>query len=96
MVMLNSRKIAPYMFIAPILILIFIFRIIPIGYSFWLSLLRYNIVRPSNSVFIGFGNFTRMFRDEYLWRSLVNTVYYVVGTLGIGIILSLMISLLIC
>lgn len=84
------------MFIAPTIILICIFKLVPIGYSFWLALMNYNIIRPQNSIFVGLANFAKLFGDEYLWRSVVNTVYYTIGTLGIGIILSLFFALLIC
>ena len=93
---LNPRKVAPYMFIAPIIILICIFKLVPIGYSFWLSVMKYNIVDPQDSTFVGFANFMKLFGDEYIWKSILNTVYYTVGTLGIGIVLSLLIALLIC
>ena len=96
MALLNPRKVAPYMFITPILVLICIFKVVPIGYSFWLSVMKYNIINPKTSTFVGLANFTKMFGDEYLWKSLINTVYYVVGTLGIGILLSLILALLIC
>ncbi|MCL2318722.1 MAG: sugar ABC transporter permease [Treponema sp.] len=58
--------------------------------------MKYNIVDPQDSTFVGFANFMKLFGDEYIWKSILNTVYYTVGTLGIGIVLSLLIALLIC
>ena len=87
---------SPYVFLLPTIILILVFRLIPIGYSFWLSLMRYDIINPVKSVFIGLDNYARMLRDEFLWRSLINTVFFTFGSLTIGLFLSLVISFVIC
>ena len=92
----SKRVISPYLFLLPSLLLIMIFRIIPIGYSFWLSLVKYNILMPQVSEFVGLKNYAKMINDEYIWKSLLNTVYYVVGSLSIGLLLSLLLSLIIC
>lgn len=94
--LLTPRRIAPYLFIFPIMLLIVIFRVIPIGYSFWLSTVRYDIVFPENSIFVGLANFERLFRDEFLWASVRNTIVYTLGTMIPGLVLSFIFALIIC
>ena len=93
---LTSNQISPYLFLLPSLILILVFRLLPIGYSFWLSITKYDIIMPHNSVFVGLDNFARMLRDEWLWKSLYNTVFFTLGSLTIGLLLSLVVSFVIC
>jgi len=93
---LASSKLTPYLFLLPTFLLIVVFRFIPIGYSAWLSVMRFNIVMPENSVFVGFDNFARMAGDEWLWNSLSNTALFTLGSLSIGLFLSLIVALVIC
>ena len=92
----RKTKLTPYVFILPAITIILVFRILPIFYSAWLSFIKYQIVNPSLSKFVGFSNFEKMLRDGFVWNGLVSTVYYAVGTLVIGLLLSLLFSLLIC
>lgn len=89
-------KLAPYLFIFPSILIIVVFRIFPIFYSAWLSFMKYNIVNPSLSKFVGFANFAKIARDSFVWNGLASTLYYAAGTLFIGLFLSLLFSLLIC
>jgi multiple sugar transport system permease protein len=62
------------MFAAPWLVGISIFGLYPIVSSFYLSLCRYNIIRPP--AFIGIENYSILFTEDPLfWKSLWNTVY---------------------
>jgi len=58
--------------------------------------MRFNIVMPENSVFVGFDNFARMAGDEWLWNSLSNTAQFTIASLSIGLLLSLIVALVIC
>lgn len=89
-------QIAPYLYLLPAITIILTFRILPIFYSAWLSFMKYNIVNPSMSKYIGLDNFAKIFRDGFVWNGLVSTLYYAAGTLMIGLLLSLVFAILIC
>ena len=93
---LTPRKAAPYVLIAPALLILLVFNVIPIFYSIWLALIKYNVVMPDKSQFVGLDNFAKLFRDEFLWRNTGNTFIYAVGTLVPGLVLSFIFALLIC
>ena len=72
-------------FAAPWLVGISIFGLYPILSSFYLSLCRYNIIRPPS--FIGLENYSILFTEDPLfWKSLWNTVY--LTALGLPVQLS--------
>ena len=87
------RRAYPYFFIAPAVILLFIFKILPIFQSGWLSFLNYNVVLPDQSKFVALENFERMINDRFIWADLWNTLLYTLGSVIPGLIISLVISL---
>ena len=87
---------APYVFVFPAIIIILAFRILPMFYSIQISLQRFNVIDPALSTFVGLDNFRRLLVDENVWRGLLNTVYFAFGTLIPGLILSLIVSIIIC
>jgi multiple sugar transport system permease protein len=90
-----NYKVAPYLFILPAIALTIVFRIIPIFYSLWLSFIKYQIINPSMSKFVGIANYAKLFRDTFIGSGLINTAYYAFGSLIPGLILSLLFAILI-
>jgi ABC-type sugar transport systems, permease components len=83
----RSIKIAPYLFIAPNMILFLTFMIIPIFFTFYISFFDWEIL--GGAQFKGFGNYAEMFADDVFWISLWNTVYYTIGTVPLSMVLGL-------
>lgn len=88
------RNTYPYLFIAPALILLLVFKIYPIFQSVRLSFIHYNLIIPSKSEFVGLENFERLTRDRHVWAALKNTVHYALGSVIPGLVISLILSLL--
>jgi len=83
----------PYLFLAPNLLVFVIFIIIPAIYNFYLSLFKTSFDKPPE--FVGLDNFIYLFqRDDFFWRALSNLIIFVVGDVGLILILSLGIALL--
>jgi alpha-1,4-digalacturonate transport system permease protein len=83
----------PYLFLAPNLLVFVIFIIIPAIYNFYLSLFKTSFDKPPE--FVGLDNFIYLFqRDDFFWRALSNLVIFVIGDVGLILILSLSIALL--
>ncbi len=90
---MQRRARVAYMFLAPALILMMVFVVVPVVASFVMSLTDFNIralANWGNARFIGFGNYIRLFGDELFWKALRNTLYFV----GIGVPLAVTLSLL--
>jgi multiple sugar transport system permease protein len=87
-----------YLFIAPAVIILFLFHFAPIFYAFFLSLFeRISVVRgliPPAENFAGFNNYLTLFQDEDAWGAFFNTLGYATGVVFFGLAASLGIALL--
>lgn len=72
---LINRKTIPYVMIAPIVVIFALFMIYPILRSLYLSF--FELVSGSYE-FVGFQNYTRLFKDETFWKSLFNTCIFLI------------------
>ena len=70
----RRNQIAGLLFVAPALLLVLVFFIIPLGMAFWMSLHNWPLLGKPR--FIGVGNYTRLVQDAQFWSSLRFTVYY--------------------
>lgn len=84
-----SPKSAPYVFLAPALILIIIFTIYPVISSFILS---FQEVRGVETTFVGLSNYTRLFHDPVFYKSLLNTFQILIVQVPIMLSISLLIA----
>ncbi|MFC7063199.1 carbohydrate ABC transporter permease [Halobacillus seohaensis] len=87
----------PYMFIAPAVVLLLLFSIIPILIAFVISFTDLNLkglVDWSSVNFIGIENYKDLLSDNTFIKSIFNTVFYVVIGVPLVIISSLSIALL--
>jgi len=81
-----------YLFISPWLIGLVLFTIGPMIASFVLSFAQYEILSPI--VWVGAQNYREIFTSDALfWVALKNTVYYVVGSVPLRIIIALTLAL---
>ncbi|GAB2669702.1 carbohydrate ABC transporter permease [Kribbella swartbergensis] len=83
---------AAYLFIAPAIIGFTVFVVYPLIRSFYLSLTRYNGL--TDPVFVGLGNFRRLFTvDPAFWPSLRATAYLVILYVPLSLILGLALAM---
>lgn len=82
-------------FIAPALVLLFVFLFIPffmtVGYSFT----NYNILKPDKMEFVGIKNFIRLTQDTVFLKSIVNTFVFVLMVVPLQVCLALLLALLV-
>jgi multiple sugar transport system permease protein len=83
-----------YLLNAPAMIVIGLLVAYPIGYSFWLSLHRYNLKLPALERFVWFQNYVSLLADPAFLSSLRVTVAFVVVVLGLTVILGMALALL--
>lgn len=89
----KKEAIQGYIFILPWLIGLLVFTLGPLIFSFIGSFTNYDIT--SQMDFIGLDNYRRMFtRDPLFWKSLSNTLYYVIISVPASIVGAIIIALL--
>lgn len=79
-----------YFFLAPQLLGLVAFALIPLGFSIVLSFMNWDGFGTKS--FAGMGNFIDQFQNPIFWKSLKNTVYYTILYIPIGISLSLLLA----
>ncbi|MEN6296217.1 MAG: sugar ABC transporter permease [Chloroherpetonaceae bacterium] len=77
--------------ILPWIIVLAIFWLYPLIYAGYLSLTEYQTL-TGKSVFVGFQNYARIFSDEFFWIAAKNTLHFVVISVPITLILSLLLA----
>jgi len=81
-----------YLFLLPNILGFLIFSSVPVVTTFSISLLDWDLIR--RPTFVGFDNYVKLLSDDQVFRKvLVNTGYYVLGTVPASIILSLLLAL---
>ena len=98
----RSDTLTAYGFMAPALLVLVVFLIIPMLVALYFSLTNWNGVRPINSEnayqFIGFNNYQNLLisgrRVQDFYVSLKNTVYYVLGVVPTQTIIALVLAVI--
>ena len=93
---MNKNK-HPYVFIAPAVIILTVFSIVPIIVAFLISFTDLDLkglADWSNVSFIGMDNYSNLLSDELFHKSIFNTLFYVIIGVPLVIIFSLGIALL--
>jgi multiple sugar transport system permease protein len=89
-----KKQIPGYFFVLPGFLFIFIYMIYPLLNSLYLSFTAYNFAFDDKPVFIGFGNYIKMFSDSYFIDALRNTMVFSVMFFPVIMIGSLIIALM--
>ncbi len=79
---------------APSVILLFIWMIVPLAMTLWFSFLNYNLLNPTNVSFAGLFNYKFFYTDPAFFQSIWNTLVLVVGVLLITVIGGIALALL--
>ena len=88
----RSRRLTPWLFLAPALFFGAVFYAGPILVSLWLSLTDWNPLGVPR--WRGLGNYVVLFtQDATFWRSLANTLVFALGSAAIGIPAALALAL---
>ena len=91
---MKMRKWEPHLFLLPSYIVLIVFMGYPLVNCVRLSFLNYQLTRPSEmGVFIGFGNYVKVFGDSVFRMALGNTVKYVVFSVGFQFLLGFILAL---
>jgi multiple sugar transport system permease protein len=100
----KTRKkvsIVPYLFVAPHLLFFLAFLAWPFFYGIYISLFRFDFLRPDNRPFVGLRNYANLFNPnsvqfDKFWNALGNTgefmLWSVVPLVGIALLLAVLLN----
>jgi multiple sugar transport system permease protein len=87
----HKASFAPYVFIAPNLILFTVFVFIPLLYAVYISFHQWTLIGVPE--FNGIENYQRLVRDPLFWQALENTVIYTIGCVPLALALGLALAI---
>lgn len=90
---MRYHKVTPYLFIAPMLIGLLLFRLGPIVAALFISFTKWNVRTPPE--FLGLANYQEMFASDTFWLVLGNTLLFAIVYVPSVIILALVMALLV-
>jgi multiple sugar transport system permease protein len=89
----RSNERVGYLFILPSFLHLLLFLIIPLGFAFYLSFRAWNGPSFQNAPYIGLENYRFMLGDTRFWRAMLNSAYFTVLSVPIGLAVSLAVAL---
>jgi ABC-type sugar transport system permease subunit len=88
----RAQALAGYLFIAPAMLIFFVFTLLPVAIALYLSFTNYDVFTRMD--WIGTLNYQDVFEDEFFWRALENTVKYTAGTIPLSMAIGLGLAML--
>ena len=85
----------PRLLQAPAVVSLFLWMIVPLVMTLYFSSIRYNLMQPEASGFIGLENYEYFITDPSFWPAVLNTVLLLGWVIVITVVLGLFIALLI-
>ncbi|HON67395.1 MAG TPA: sugar ABC transporter permease, partial [Phycisphaerae bacterium] len=82
------------LFVAPAALYLAVFAIFPMLFAGWASLHRWHLLKPEHP-FVGLGNFIALARDPFFRNAVGNTLLYVLLSVPLGVISSLLVAMLV-
>ncbi|MFO7446235.1 MAG: sugar ABC transporter permease [Ignavibacteriaceae bacterium] len=87
---MKNKKVIPYLLVTPYIMHFLIFVAFPVMFSIVLTFHEWNIISPMK--FIGLNNFKRLFNDALFFKSLLNTLTFLVIHIPLQIIAALLLA----
>ena len=91
----QSSRIAARLMVAPSVIVLFIWMIVPLVLTIWFSFRVYRLLSPERNAWAGIRNYVWFFNSPDFWQAISNTLLLVGGVLAITIVFGILIALLI-
>ncbi|HET56245.1 MAG TPA: sugar ABC transporter permease [Ignavibacteria bacterium] len=85
-----KTKITPYLLVSPYIVHFMLFVAFPVVFSIVLTFHKWNIISPME--YIGLNNYIRLFKDEVFFKSLMNTLIFLVIHIPLQIIVALFLA----
>ena len=89
----QTRTLARFM-MAPSIVVLFVWMIVPLLLTLWFSFQRYNLLHPDRAGFVWFRNYYFFLTDPAFLQAISNTLILVVGVLVITVVGGILLALL--
>lgn len=89
------HRLTPYLFLAPALLVLGLTVFYPALQAFYLSFTQYEYDITQPPLWIGLENFQRLLSDRVFWKTLINTLIYLIGVVPILVIAPLGLAILV-
>jgi sorbitol/mannitol transport system permease protein len=89
------NRFLPRALMAPAVVTLFLWMIVPLGMTIYFSLVRYNLMQPGEKSFIGLSNFEYFFTDPDFGPSILNTLSLLGSVIVITVVLGVALALLV-
>jgi multiple sugar transport system permease protein len=92
---LLRRRVEPFAYLSPTMLLLFVLMLVPIGMVIRYSVMD-NVITNKNPVFAGFANYTEVLTNPVFWVAVKNTAFFtgvsVAAHLGLGMAFALLLN----
>lgn len=82
------KKVKPYLYCMPALIMLLLFIYYPILQNIYYSFLKWDLFSGKKKL-IGFSNYTKLFKDRLFWTAIRNNLYFIIISLIFQVVISL-------
>ncbi|WP_026908833.1 carbohydrate ABC transporter permease [Paucisalibacillus globulus] len=90
---MRNNKLTPYLFLLPGCLILGAFIFYPMLQAIWLSFTDYNMIHDPS--FVKLDNYTELFQDPLFWKTLTNTLIYLVGVVPALVIIPIFLAVLV-
>ncbi len=87
-----KKKIAPYLLLTPMILIMGVLVFYPIVTTFTYSLKKWKLTAPGDIRFIGLKNYRNILQSDSFWYSMQNTVYILVLVIVLTTILGCLVA----
>lgn len=92
---LLTQRLTPYLFLLPALLILGLTVFYPALQAFYLSFTQYGFDITQPPLWVGLDNFQRLLSDRVFWKTLSNTLIYLIGVVPLLVIAPLGLAILV-
>jgi sorbitol/mannitol transport system permease protein len=82
----TAPRLLPRLLLTPAVVTLFLWMIVPLVMTIYFSVIRYNLMQPEESGFIGVENFEYFLTDPAFWPAVINTLNLLASVIAITVI----------
>ena len=90
-----NHRLLPRLLLTPAVLTLLLWMIVPLVMTLYFSVIRYNLMQPDQTGFVGLENFEYFVTDPSFWNSVINTVLLLGSVIVITVVLGIGLALLI-
>jgi sorbitol/mannitol transport system permease protein len=91
----KTARALPRALLAPAVISLFLWMVVPLVMTIYFSLIRYNLMQPGDHGFLGLANYEFFVTDPSFWPAILNTLVLVGSVIAITVVGGISLALLI-